>query len=707
MPSRTPAPEPIGAAAGLRTDRMRALLDVARELTGTFDLQTILHTIVRSVNDLLGTDLAIISLRVEDHELRPMAWDDRSDAMPPLAPLPVSSPFVADLLDGRSWSCDSSDASPAGLDLAAWARHPAHAFAPLMRNGGAFGILEAAWQTPHAWTEEEMAFLELIASQAAIAIQNADVIAKSSRWADQLAVMQASVARLNRLNTVEAVGRAIVEETRRIVDYHNCRVYLLRPPDRLEPIAFASGREDYPAISLEQLAGRVGEGLTGWVAQHDQPLLIDDAEADPRALHIPGTVVTVESMVIVPMHFDAQVIGVVALAKLGLRQFDELDLRLMRVLADAAGSAIETARAFEEAHRREREMRSLLALSGEVAATLDPQRAADLAARHVADVFEADAVTILFRAPDARGIATLGVFPPTDHVAREVRRLEAHPLIGRVMADQGRVVVRVSDALADPAEVARLRTLGMATTVFVPLLTQHEVIGVLRLRFASERACEAETLDFMQAMANQAAMALENARLYQEARDLADHDPPTGCYNHRYLHERLGEEFLRARRSRRPLALLMLDLDDFKLVNDTLGHQVGDRVLRWSADLVRATLRESDVLARYGGDEFAVILPEADREAARAVVGRIARAFASAAFQAPERSPVPIGVSIGLAVVPDDARTASELVGRADEDLYRVKRAAERPAEDTRHVREAVLPAPAGPEAVPPEPVSA
>ena len=110
----------------------------------------------------------------------------------------------------------------------------------------------------------------------------------------------------------------------------------------------------------------------------------------------------------------------------------------------------------------------------------------------------------------------------------------------------------------------------------------------------------------------------------------ADRDPLTGFYNHRYLHERLGEEVVRAQRGKRPLSVLMLDLDDFKLVNDTFGHLFGDRVLTWAAELIKATLRVSDVPARYGGDEFAVILPDTDpAEATRAaerILERLPRA---------------------------------------------------------------------------------
>ena len=122
-------------------------------------------------------------------------------------------------------------------------------------------------------------------------------------------------------------------------------------------------------------------------------------------------------------------------------------------------------------------------------------------------------------------------------------------------------------------------------------------------------------------------MALENARHYETARNLADRDPLTGFYNHRYLHERLAEEVVRAVRSRLALSVVMLDLDDFKLVNDTFGHVYGDRVLVHVADLIRSTLRGSDVAARYGGDEFALILPETGRDEAMVVAERILDAF--------------------------------------------------------------------------------
>ena len=208
----------------------------------------------------------------------------------------------------------------------------------------------------------------------------------------------------------------------------------------------------------------------------------------------------------------------------------------------------------------------------------------------------------------------------------------------------------------------------------LPLVAKGQSIGLVELFSMGHMTWSEELLELARTMANEAAMALENARLYEEARKLADRDPLTSFYNHRFLHERLGEEVVRTQRARRPLSVLMLDLDDFKLVNDTFGHLFGDRVLTWTAELIRSTLRASDIPARYGGDEFAIILPETNEEEARNAAERIIEAFQQHAFQGEQRGPVPIGASIGVATYPADGRTATDLIAAADRALYRVKR---------------------------------
>jgi len=221
------------------------------------------------------------------------------------------------------------------------------------------------------------------------------------------------------------------------------------------------------------------------------------------------------------------------------------------------------------------------------------------------------------------------------------------------------------------------------------IIAKGQSVGLVELMSADLVAFDEGKLALARTMANEAAMALENARLYESARSLADRDPLTGFYNHRALYERLGEEFVRSRRAHRPLSLLMLDLDDFKLVNDTFGHQFGDRCVVHLAEVVKSTLRASDVAARYGGDEFAVILPDTDEVAAQGVAERITDELARNPLVADGRGPVQVSVSIGVAALAADVRTPTDLVGAADARMYAAKLAGAREVGLDR-IREAV-----------------
>lgn len=173
-------------------------------------------------------------------------------------------------------------------------------------------------------------------------------------------------------------------------------------------------------------------------------------------------------------------------------------------------------------------------------------------------------------------------------------------------------------------------------------------------------------------VAEQLAVSLENARAIAEARALSITDPLTRLYNRRYLEDRLQRELHRAERYQRLVSLAVLDMDRFKDVNDTRGHDVGDALLREIGDLFRRLVRQSDVVARYGGDEFVLVLPETGKaDAVRAVEKLLHELAESASLW--RLAGGGLGFSAGVATFPDDAREPRDLFRRADRALYAAK----------------------------------
>jgi diguanylate cyclase (GGDEF)-like protein len=178
----------------------------------------------------------------------------------------------------------------------------------------------------------------------------------------------------------------------------------------------------------------------------------------------------------------------------------------------------------------------------------------------------------------------------------------------------------------------------------------------------------------LQAVASELVVAVENSRLYRLTKRLAITDELTDLYNYRYLQQRLDDEMGRADRYSKRLSLLMLDLDDFKRINDTYGHIVGDRVLGDVGQLLKSTVREVDVVARYGGEEFTIILPETDASGAFIVAEKIREAIAMHRFPDAEGGhSIHLTVSIGLSSYPVHAADKESLLRSADDAVYHAK----------------------------------
>lgn len=234
-------------------------------------------------------------------------------------------------------------------------------------------------------------------------------------------------------------------------------------------------------------------------------------------------------------------------------------------------------------------------------------------------------------------------------------------------------MIMVEDFTTHPLFINSSRN-WRGSIIGIPLIVGSRVEGVMNLARTTEGGFSKEEIRLLSMLADQAAVAIFNAGMHEHANQEARLDSLTGLPNRRALDERLEVEVKRASRSKTSLAVIMMDLDGFKAINDTYGHAVGDHVLRQAFEPLTETLRGTDFLARYGGDELTLVLPETDLVSARLVAEKIQEKLRSIKIETPDEKSPQLDFSGGIAIYPQHGLLASDLLRAADEALYRAKR---------------------------------
>jgi diguanylate cyclase (GGDEF)-like protein len=317
---------------------------------------------------------------------------------------------------------------------------------------------------------------------------------------------------------------------------------------------------------------------------------------------------------------------------------------------------------------RTAELAALNSIGREVTASLDSVMVCGVVSRYCRQVFPGGTFFIAMADPETRAVTARYV-----HREEELRPEERLP-VGPGFADWVLKTTRpllIRDILEEGPALPFPPVLHEPTVrsiLLVPLIVEEKGTGVMGVVDANPGRYDISRLSVFTTIAQQAAVAIENARHYQ----LATVDQLTGLYLRHHFMQRLAEERARSQRYRSPFAVLMLDLDTFKEINDRHGHNTGDRFLRMTADAIRRSLRGPDIACRWGGDEFCVLLPQTHVEAAQATAERIRKEIAALSSTLPG---IQAAASVGISTYPNDFEGSLEdLVRRADQALYRAKR---------------------------------
>jgi diguanylate cyclase (GGDEF)-like protein len=658
--------------------RLQMLNEISRVVSSTLDLRTLYNTMYEQISRIMDTSMFFIALTESEGSVAALPYVREFGELSLDMPCPATPSVTNYVFErGKPLLFHTNEqyrqfASENGLPAIVMGDDSrgdgeGKIYVPLNTGSRTIGTLSVQSINRHAYTDEDLATLSVIASQAAIAIENARLYSASVMSARRLQTLLRVAQALNSTLDLKAVLDAILTGIGEVVPYYLAAILLPTTADKgLESAGVAGILSEHENM---QFTVPSGKGITGRVFSSGAPILVADALESEDYIGPPE----VRSVAAVPLIRGDAVIGVLDVKRLEPNGFSENDLRVLTLFASQAAVSIENARLFAAQQSRMIELHTIQSIVQEMTGLHEAAMVASVVDRELRRLIEFDNCHLFRLGPDGEQLETMMVPPPwrTNNCLPFTPQKVGDGL-PRWVAQNGRAVT-VANSLLDSRTSEAMRSSGIARSIIAaPLLHEGKVTGVIALSKLRINQFDENALRVLGIIGAQTAIALDRCRLYEELRIQAVTDDLTGLFNRRWFDSRLIEERSRSIRNHHPLAALMMDIDDFKGINDTYGHDCGDEVLRGLGKLIRNELRAEDIVARYGGEEFCLLLPEVHVDGAAAVADRLRGLISASRFV--NGQPVAINVSIGIALLEHGDRGA-EMVSRADQAMYAAKRA--------------------------------
>jgi diguanylate cyclase (GGDEF)-like protein len=520
-----------------------------------------------------------------------------------------------------------------------------------------------------------------IAAQTALAIHNARLLEEARQRAQEpatlLQVSRAATSSLELRSVLDEIARA----TLGITGVECCAIMLWdQATDELEMGAEVTV-PDWPGVDEPGTRYELDliDGHQSLLRGREPVLFQDDDPLVPAVHRERMTEWEARSVLIFPLWVGEECLGLLQVYSRQLRAFSQATERLGMEVAAQTALAIHNARLLEETRRHAEEQTALLRVSRAVSSSLKLDDVLSEVARASLGVAGAEGCEIELWHPDSDEIELIAQQYVADWIDSKTNAgtrfpLADWPLARRVLTSHEPIIFGQTNPSLTSYEVENLFDDGTQSGFAVPILLDDRCLGLFSLYSRQVNAFSDRAVTLGRDLAGQAALAIERAQLHAELEVRARTDGLTGVLNRGAIEETLDLELTRARRSGLPLAVLLIDLDGFKQVNDEHGHLAGDRVLQAVSTILTTSVRECDHVGRYGGDEFLVLLPDADESGAQIVAQRILAATSRArvTVETAEGS-IPINFSIGQAVYPNDGSTHEELLTTADDAMYATK----------------------------------
>jgi len=524
------------------------------------------------------------------------------------------------------------------------------------------------------FTENDIQLLNLFAQQATIALRNAQLFADAKRRAEEAETLrQAGAVVVSSLNRDEAL-RLILEQLAHVVPYDSASV-LLQKKGGLQIVGGNGFRDANPVLGVEIPLDRKNPGAC--VFLDNKPRLISNTvEEAPNFNTITDNHYFIRSWLGVPLTIHNQPIGILSLDAHNPGQFTEEHARLVTAFADQVAIALGNSRLYENAVQAAIRNETLYKLSQAISANIRSEEIYTAIYEATTELMETEFFCIAVVNEKEQTIEDVFI---TDH--EEIVELTTRPLgqglFGKALAEGKSLLYNTFDE-SMIASTGAILTGNMdvdeisQSVLVVPLRIGSKLIGVLSAQSYKPYAYTESDLEMLELLGANAAIALENARLFSEVQELAITDPVTNIYNRRRFLELAEQELNRSIRYNRNLSAIMIDIDHFKLVNDTFGHTIGDQLLIRLAEVCKSCIRQVDILARYGGEEFIVLLPETSAAEAAVIAERL-RATTETTSTTTAAGQLSITISLGVAEIDKDCTSLTDLIDRADFAQYASK----------------------------------
>lgn len=437
----------------------------------------------------------------------------------------------------------------------------------------------------------------------------------------------------------------------------NVAILLLDPETRQLCVRSQIGWDAGKDITLA-----IDQGITGAAATARQLVYVPDVRQDPRYV---CSAQSTRSELAIPLKVCDEIVGVLDCQSDRVDHFDRATIDLLTLFSTQASIALQNARLYSLERQRARQLEAINKIAQESTAVMELEELLVHACSVIQQAFQVSHVALLLREEgDLLIRAHQGELTASLPHGQRISVLE-EPW-SEVITSHSAVVEK--DLSRAPESRRLFKETG--SRMSIPLISFGQTLGVLTLHSARLNAFRKNELQSLESVADICANAIQNAHYVERVKQLAYLDGLTGIFNRRFFELRIEEELERARRYGAGMAVIIADIDQFKLLNDEFGHLLGDEVLRQVSSLFHQQLRKVDVVCRYGGEEFAILLSQVNAQQALAIAEKLRTQVEAWQFPGVPRT---VTISAGVAACPDHGSNRDELVRAADNALYAAK----------------------------------